>query len=177
MTSTKTHGGNTMIKITRPITQLVLIACLALPFAACKKEEAPQQAVKAPLTAPTTDDAAAWREYISDVVTRNMEGISNQPYVYLLPGESTEDFDGLYERMLDKARSDVSRGIIRGNLLAYASPSSAKMADIVVESFSTVTPDTMQGVKVIFIGAVADDARVRAAVAPAGVDYVFVEAK
>jgi hypothetical protein len=129
------------------------------------------------MTAPTTDDAAQWRLYVSDVVTRNMEGIQNQPYVYLLPGESTEDFDGLYERMLDKARMDVARGIIKGNMLAYASPSSAKMADIVVESFSTVTPETMQGVKVLFIGAPADEARVRAAVAPAGVDFVFVEAK
>jgi hypothetical protein len=106
-----------------------------------------------------------------------MEGIQNQPYVYLLPGESTPDFEGLHERMLEKARTDVARGIIKGNMLAYASPSSAKMADIVVESFSTVTPDTMQGVRVLFIGAPADDARVRAAVEPAGVDYKFVEAK
>lgn len=166
-----------MIKLNRPITQLVLIACLTLPFAACKKEEAPQQVVRAPLSAPTSEDPAAWREYVSDVVTRNMGEITNQPYVYLLPAESTPDFDGLYERMLEKASTDVARGIIKGNMLAYASPSSARMADIVVESFSTVAPDTMQGVKVLFIGAAADDARVRAAVEPAGVEYVFIEAK
>lgn len=166
-----------MIKITRPITQLVLIACLVLPFAACKKEEAVAPVEQAPMTAPTTDDANEWRAYISDVVRRNMDGIQNQPYVYLLPAESTEDFEGLYERMLDKARSDVARGIIKGNMLAYASPSSAKMADIVVESFTTVTPDTMDGVRVLFIGDAVDNARVQAAVTPAGVDYKFVEAK
>ncbi|MGI8561488.1 MAG: hypothetical protein ACR2J7_08680 [Luteimonas sp.] len=165
------------MKLTRPITRLMLVACLTLPFAACQKEEAPAPVVKAPLTAPTTDDPAQWREYVSDVVTRNMEGIQNQPYVYLLPGESTPDFEGLHERMLEKAQTDVARGIIKGNMLAYASPSSAKMADIVAQSFSTVTPDTMQGVRVLFIGAPADDARVRAAVEPAGVDYKFVEAK
>jgi hypothetical protein len=166
-----------MMKLTRPIARLLLVACLTLPFAACKKEEAPAPVVRAPMAAPTTDDPAQWRLYVSDVVTRNMEGIQNQPYVYLLPGEDTEDFAGLYERMLDKARMDVARGIVRGNMLAYASPSSAKMADIVVESFGTVTADTMQGVKVLFIGDPADEARVRAAVAPAGVDFVFVEAK
>lgn len=161
----------------RPMTQLVLVACLALPFAACKKDEAPPPPAKAALTAPATDDPAAWRDYVSDVVTRNMEGIQNQPYVYLLPGESTPDFEGLHERLLDKAKTDVARGIIKGNMLAYASPSSAKMADIVVESFAGVTPGTMDGVKVLFIGAPADDARVRAAVGPAGVNYVFIEAK
>lgn len=166
-----------MMTLNRSITRLLLAACLMLPFAACQKEEEPAPVARAQLTAPTTDDAAQWRLYVSDVVTRNMEGIQNQPYVYLLPGESTEDFDGLYERMLEKAQTDVARGIVRGNMLAYASPSSAKMADIVVESFSTVTADTMKGVRVLFIGEAADEARVRAAVEPAGVDFVFIEAK
>jgi hypothetical protein len=35
----------------------------------------------------------------------------------------------------------------------------------------------MKGVRVVFIGDAADGERVKAAVAPAGVDYVFVEAK
>lgn len=162
----------------KTITRLMLTACLVLPLlAACQKEEAAPVVEKAPMTAPTTDDPAAWRDYVSDVVTRNMEGISNQPYVYLLPAESTEGFEGLYERLLEKAKSDVARGIIKGNLLAYASPSSAKMADIVVDSFTTVTPDTMKGVRVLFIGDAADNARVQAAVAPAGVEYKFIEAK
>jgi hypothetical protein len=46
-----------------------------------------------------------------------------------------------------------------------------------VESFKTVEPNSMKGVKVLFIGKAADNDRVKAAVAPAGVDYVFVEAK
>ena len=35
----------------------------------------------------------------------------------------------------------------------------------------------MKGVKVLFIGDAADSERVKAAVAPSGVNYVFVEAK
>lgn len=156
--------------------RLLLIACLTLPFAACKKEE-PKEAVKAPLSAPTSDDAAAWRAYVSDVVTRNMGSITNQPFVYLLPGESTPDFQGSYDRLLEKAKADVSRGIIEGNLLAYASPASAKMADIVIESFKDIQPNSMKGVKLLFIGKPEDNERVRAAVAPAGIDYTFIEAK
>jgi hypothetical protein len=160
--------------------RLMLTACLALPLlAACKKEEAPVAVVAAPLTAPTTADDASWRSYVSDVVTRNMEGIANQPYVYYLPAASGDEAAdaGNYERLHEKAKNDVARGIVRGNMLAYASSDSTKMADIVVDSFAEVAPDTMKGVRVVFIGNAADKDRVAAAVAPAGVDFVFVEAK
>jgi hypothetical protein len=157
--------------------QALLVACLVLPFAACKKEEAPKETVQAPLVAPTGDDIAAWRTYVTDAVSRNMGNVSNQPYVYLLPGEDSEDFEGSYERLAEKAETDVARGIIAGNMLAYASPASAKMADIVIASFKDVPADTMKGVRVLFIGDAADNERVKAAVSPAGVTYVFIEAK
>ena len=51
------------------------------------------------------------------------------------------------------------------------------MADLVVASFQGVQPDAMKGVRVLFIGAPADNERVKAVVAPTGVDYVFIEAK
>ena len=72
----------------KTMTRVILIALLVLPFAACKKAEAPQAAVKAPMSAPTTNDRQAWVDYLNDVVPRNMTGIANQPYVYLLPGTS-----------------------------------------------------------------------------------------
>ena len=161
----------------KTLFRLMLIACLVLPFAACKKHEAPVAAVKAPLNAPANDDHQAWVDYISDVVQRNMGGIQNQPFVYMLPSESVPDFADQYGRLLEKAQADVARGIIEGNMLAYGGPASAKTADMIVESFKTVPPGTMKGVKVLFIGKAADNERVKAAVAPAGVDYVFVEAK
>ena len=157
--------------------RLMLIACLVLPFAACKKEEAPVEAVKAPLAAPTTDDRQAWMAYLSDVVNRNMDGIQNPPFVYMVPSEALPDFADQYERLLEKAKMDVARGIIAGNLLAYGGHSSAKVGDLVVESFKDVQPSSMKGVKVLFIGQAADNERVQAAVTPAGVDYKFVEAK
>jgi hypothetical protein len=159
----------------KTMTRLILIACLVLPFAACKKQEAPQAVVKAPMSAPTTDDRQAWVAYLNDVVPRNMTGIANQPYVYLLPGESAADFQDQYDRLLEKAQSDVARGIIAGNLLAYASPASAKMADMVIAAFDGVPADSMKNVRVLFIGKPADSDRVKAAVSPAGVEYVFVD--
>lgn len=161
-----------MIKI---MIRLLVIACLVLPFAACKKQEAPKEAVKPPMSAPKTDDRQAWVDYLNDVVPRHLAGIPNQPYVYLLPGESATDFEDQYDRMLEKAQSDVARGIISGNLLAYASPASAKMGDLVIAAFNGVPAESMKGVRVVFIGKAADSDRVKAAVAPAGVEYVFVD--
>ena len=161
------------------IVRLLLIAAITVPFAACKKEDDAPKAAKAALTAPANDDSAAWKAYVVDVVGRNMEGVTNQPFLYLLPAESSADFQGSYDRLLDKAKSDISRGILGCNLLAYssASPSSAKAADMVVTAFESVKPGKLKGVKLLFIGNPEDSERVKAAVAPSGVNYVFVETK
>lgn len=159
----------------KTVTRLLMIACLVLPFMACKKHEAPKAVEKPAMSAPKTDDRQAWVDYLNDVVPRHLTGIPNQPYVYLLPGESAPDFQDQYQRMLDKAQSDVARGIISGNMLAYASPASAKMGDLVIAAFNGVPADSMKGVRVLFIGKAADSERVQAAVAPAGVEYVFVD--
>jgi hypothetical protein len=159
-------------------TRLLLAACLVLPFAACKKEEAALvDAAPAPLVAPAKGDDAAWRTYLSEVVMRNMGEITNQPFLYYLPTQADPEFQAKYDRQLEQARNAIARGIVGGNLIAFGSPESAKMADIAVASFTGVPADTMKKVKIIFIGDAADSLRVRAVVVPSGADYVFVEAK
>jgi hypothetical protein len=158
-------------------TRLLLAACLVLSFAACKKEEAPVKVEAAPLTKPAGEDVAAWQPYVEDVVKRNMEGVNSSPYIYFLTGESSPDFQGEYDRMLEKVQTDLGRGIMEGTMLAFASPASAKVADIAVAGFSEVAPASMNGVKVLFLGDAADSARVEAAVAPSGATYKFVEAR
>ena len=159
------------------MTRMLVIACLALPFAACKKEEAPKAVEAAPLTAPTTDDVAAWRAYVTDVAKRNMDGITNSPYVYFLPSETSEGFGGDYQRLLEKVEGDLGRGIIEGNMLVFASPSFTKEAEMIETAFKPVPAGSMKGVKVVYIGTPIDGERVKAAVTPAGVNYIFVEAK
>ena len=155
---------------------LALATCLVLPLAACNKDKV-EQVEAAPVPAPTTDDKAAWQAYLNDQVPRHMEGITAQPYVYRVPANDNPDDPEEYNRLLDKARMDVARGIVKGNILAYAGLDPAKTADLMVTAFEGVVPDTMKGVRVVYIGDAANSERVRAAVEPAGVEYVFVEAK
>ena len=156
---------------------VALLALFAFGLAACKQEEAPKAAAAAAVTAPKDGNENAWQTYASDVVKRNMDGVTNSPYVYFLPADSAADFQGQYDAQLDKVKTDITRGILEGNMLAFVSPASAKMADLVTAAFTGIEPNTMKGVKVLFIGQAADSERVKAAVAPAGVNYVFVEAK
>ena len=170
-----TDGGIAM----KTTTNLLLVLCLGLSLAACKKEEAkPAAAPKAAMSAPTANDSKSWGAYLQDVVPRNMQGISNQPFVYLLAGDgASAEFKGNYERLMDKATTDIQRGVLPGNLLVYASPASDRMADFVTEVYRAAQPNSMKGSRVLFIGKPADSERVRAAVAASGVEYVFVEAK
>ena len=162
-------------------TRLLLIALLSLPLlAACQKEEAPAvdpSAAKAPLTRPATNDDAEWGAYLSDVVTRNMGDITRSPYLYYLPASGTPGFEGARARLQEEVEVAMQRGIVEGNLVACGSPESAMRADIITRAFAQVDPGSMDGVRVLFIGDAADDARVKAAVAPAGVVYQFIEAK
>ena len=159
-------------------TRLLLIACLSMPLlAACNKQEEKTAAVaEAPLAAPTTNDSAAWDTYLTEVVKRNIEGATNV-YLYTLPDPAGADFQGEYDRQLEKATGDVARGGVDGTLLAFGSQNSAKSADLAIASFAQAQPGTMKGVRVMFIGAQADSDRVKAAVEPSGAKYEFIEAK
>ncbi|GAB3090609.1 hypothetical protein [Lysobacter terrae] len=159
-------------------TRLLLAACLALPFlGACKKQEAVQETAKAPVAMPAAaTDENAWNAYLTDVVTRNLDNATST-YVYTLPADSSPDFQGAYDRQLEKAEADMSRGGVEGTLLAFGGPNSAKSADLAVAAFAKAMPDAMKGVKVLFIGTQADSDRVKAAVDPSGASYKFVEAK
>jgi hypothetical protein len=159
----------------------LMIAMLALSLAACQDsdDEAADEAVAtapAPLAAPTTDDDAAWGDYLTEVVRRNLGNVTNSPFLYYLPAESTPGFDGEYERLLEKAEVDIARGILSGNMLAFGSPASSRMADLIIAAFDEVDPGSMEGVRVLFIGDAADNQRVQEALAPSGVTYQFVEA-
>ena len=163
-------------------TRSLLLASLLLSplvLSACKKEApvADQAAEAKVLVAPAKDDDAGWKAYLPAVVQENMGTITNSPFLYYLPPESDPDFEAKFGRQVDAATLAMSRGVQKGNLLAFGSPASAKMADLILVAFADVPPDTLKGVRILFIGEAVDNERVQAALAPTGAEYVFVEAK
>ena len=163
-------------------TRSLLLASLLLSplvLTACKKEApvADQAAEAKVLVAPAKDDDAGWKAYLPAVVQENMGTITNSPFLYYLPPESDPDFEAKFGRQVDAATLAMSRGVQKGNLLAFGSPASAKMADLMLVAFADVPPDTLKGVRILFIGDAVDNERVQAALAPTGAEYVFIEAK
>ncbi len=168
------HNHRMGVSLMKSMNRWILLACLVLPFAACKKEEA-VVVEAAPVAVPTTDDKAAWGAYLQDQVPRHMEGITATPFIYRVPSVVNPEDPTEFERLKEKAEIDIARGIVKGNLLAYAGLDPARTADLAVAAFHGVPANTMAGVRVVYIGDAANSERVKAAVSPAGVDYVFVE--
>ncbi len=159
--------------------RVLLIASMALGFTACKKEEAPAPTADAAaaLAAPAKDDDAGWKKYLQEVALQNMGNVTNAPFLYYLPPESDPEFQAKYERQVEGATTAISRGIQPGNMVAFGSSASSKMADLINAAFKDVQADSMKGVRVVFIGEAADNARVQVIIKPTGADYIFVEAK
>ena len=163
----------------KSIRLVPILAALALlfVFSGCKKEEA-AAVVDAPKHAPTslTDDAG-WKAYFQDVISRNSQGVTDRSSAYYLPPPGGADYEGMYTRQQQGVSDTVARGVLPGNMLAFMSPDSTKMADLVVASFKNPSAGSMKGVIILFVGKAEDNERVKAAVTPTGATYRFVEAK
>ena len=154
---------------------------LALAFTAligCGKKEEKKKTEEAVVLAVPADssDDQAWKLYLVGVAKKNMEGMRNSPYMYYLPASAGPESEE-YTRQLDNVVGVVGRGVLPGNMLAFGSPQSGPMADLVVEAFTDIDPGSMKDVRVLFVGAAADAERVKAAVEPSGAVFVFHEAK
>lgn len=145
-----------------------------LALGACKKAEAPAPAL-VELKAPDNADSLAWRMYMTEVVKRHMDGVSESPFMYFLPSADSEDFQGLYDRQLENIAAVVSRTVLPGNMLAFGSPDPAKMADLIEAAFQGAPADSMKDVRVLFIGTPEQGERVRAAVELTGAVFVLHE--
>ena len=162
------------------ILRIAAIALTLVAITACnKKEEAAAPVAAAPvvLTAPAAGDNQAWKLYLVNVAKQNMEGIRNSPYMYYLPAATAADFEDQYTRQLDNVSDTVARGVLPGNMLAFGSPESTRMGDLIVEAFKSAEPASMKDVRVLFIGGAADSERAKAAIEPSGATFVFFEAK
>jgi hypothetical protein len=122
-------------------------------------------------------DLEGWKKYLKVTVQKNMEGIRQSPYMYFVPAIVDEETQRQYDAQLTTVQDTLGRGVLPGNMIAFGSPDSAKLGDLVVEAFKFAGAGSLKGVRVLYIGAPADQQRVRDAVAVSEGEFVFVEAK
>ena len=162
----------------------LLLLALCFGLSACESPDDSETAKKpkevAVLTAPKTANDGEWKLYLQQVVSQNMGGVTDRVFPYYLPADSAvvqADGKSQYDRQSENVTTVVSRTVLPGNMLAFGSPDSPKMADLIVSAFSGAKPDALKGSQVLFIGKAEDSARVQPAVEAAGAKYIFVEAK
>ena len=118
--------------------RVLLAASMVLAVTACKKEDAPVVEAQQALVAPAKDDDAGWRKYLQAVAVQNMGNITNNPFLYYLVPESDPEFADKYGRQVEAATTTISRGVSPGNMLAFGSSASSKMADLIETAFKGV---------------------------------------
>ena len=164
--------------------KFVLIAAIALTaglvLGGCSQgsdqdQQATQQAQA--ITKPTSiTDAKGWNAYLGQLVQKNLQGMAaQQPYAYLVTPGQTDDDKAQNDRQLQNVQDAVDRGVLPGNLMAFAGPVSATTADLLVAAFKDAKPGTFKGVIVVFIGDKADEQRVADVVNPTGATFRFVQ--
>ncbi|MEZ5439036.1 MAG: hypothetical protein R3F22_06730 [Lysobacteraceae bacterium] len=122
-------------------------------------------------------DKKAWGKYMSSVMKENMSRIRGRPTAYFLVSSQDPEFEGKLEGMREQVGGFLARGVVPRSLIAFASPESTALADLMVEEFEATQAGTLRDVRILFIGAAEDEERVRAAVEPTGAEFVFHEAK
>jgi len=132
-----------------------------------------------PVPMPTdATDKKAWQTYLGKVVMNNMTGVkTNQPYMYFVPSGDAPETQDARKSQLENVSGTVSRGVLPGNMLAFGGPDSKLTGDLVVEAFKSASDGSFKGVVVLFVGAAADQDRVKEALAKSGADFRFVEMK
>ena len=123
-----------------------MIASFALAFTACKKEEAaPVAEAQQALVAPDANDDAGWKNYLQAVAVQNMGNITNSPFLYYLLAGVRSGVRRQVRAPGRKRHQAVARGIQPGNMLAFGSSASSKMADMIQAVFKDVPAGLDEG--------------------------------
>ena len=170
--------------MTRFPTALLLLAAM-FGLSACETSEQDVETAKktetaAAIATPTTSDDKLWKPYLAQQIGKHMDVVSDRLFSYYLPADNaTVEADGRtkYDRLSEGVTAAISRTVLPGNLLAFGSPDSKRMADMIVSAFSGAKPDALKGSHVLFIGKAEDSARIQPLVEASGAKYIFEEVK
>lgn len=165
------------------ILPLAVAVASTFVLSACDKaaDTTAQTAAAVVETVPLPTDAtdtAAWKKYLANVVTNNMQGVTTtRPYMYYIPGG--EDDKALDDRsnQLENVRGVVGRGVLPGNMMAFGGPDSKITADFVIEAFQSAQSGSFKDVVVLVIGTPEDTTRVKEALTPSGANVRAAELK
>jgi len=177
------------------IAAITLLGTLSL--SACNNNQSNAPATQAKVSKPTDpNDIKAWQTYLSQVVEDNIGDITNTPYAYFVPDvpvqvaaagasagkagaaavpASASSAEETLGRVQDQLNDVVQATVLPGNMVAAGGPNSATTAQVLENAFKQASPGSFKGVVVLFVGDKADEAAVKAAIAPSGATFKFAQ--
>jgi ABC-type phosphate/phosphonate transport system substrate-binding protein len=166
----------------RKFALIVAVALAAtVSLSACNKQQDDDQQASQPAATqqapkPTDpNDTKGWNAYLSDLVQKNLQGMTaGQPFAYLVDAGDSDTAKANNDRQLSNVHDSVARGVLPGNLMAFAGANSGKTADLTVAAFKDAKPGSLKDVIVLFIGDKADEQRVSDTIKPTGATFHFV---
>src|ERR1700754_2366249 len=131
----------------------------------------PKQGQPAVIKPASPTDRSGWGAYLGRLVQQNSQGLTaNRSFLYLTP------FKAVGRQAEQDLLSDLaSRGVLPGNLLAFAGPDSGATRAIVVNALKDVHTGWAAGSILIFIGSVKDKDEVFAALHASGATLRFLD--
>ena len=170
------------IRILSLATFAALVLCACGPSDEDKQKAAvaaaaAEDAKPVPMPAAAADKTV-WQTYLSKTVKQHMQGVkTNHPYLYFIPAGDGADVVAARKNQLGNVSVTVARGVLPGNMMAFGGPDSKVTADLIGEAFKDGQDGAFKGVVVLFVGAAADQDRVKDAIAKSGAEFRFVEMK
>ena len=166
-------------------TLILLLFASVLGLSACTTPEgegdtSKKSSVAAQLPAPSNSDDKLWKPYLAQQINKHMDVVTDRQISYYLPADNaTVEADGRtkFDRLSEGVTAAVSRTVLPGNLLAFGSPDSKRMADLILSAFSGAKPNALKGSYVLFIGKAEDSARIQPSIEASGAKYIFEEVK
>ncbi|TAN05245.1 MAG: hypothetical protein EPN38_11485 [Rhodanobacteraceae bacterium] len=147
-----------------------------LSLSACQKSNQGETTATAKAERPSSaTDIKGWQAYLTQIVEANMGDITNQPYVYFVPGAADPATNATVGRVQGQLNDVVAATVLPGNMVAAGGPVSATTAMLMENAFKNAAKGSFKGVVVLFIGDKADEAAVRAAVEPSGATFKFAQ--
>lgn len=145
----------------------MIVWCALIGLVACGGGEGDAPKQDAAVTAPKGSDKQEWTKFVTAAIKPHYkQGTTQRVWNYLIL--SGED----HTQKLEVLTKAVASGLQPGQLFVYAGPDAA-VGDFVVEGFKAAKPDTLAKSELLFVGPRADEARVRAAVEPSGMTFLF----
>lgn len=129
--------------------------------------------VKAVVLVPPSNpqDVSSWEAFIHRVVRSRIKDSNIHPYSYLVPGGSDRSDAQRREGEIAAIRAAVENASVPGNMIVVAGPDSAKTSQVLVSAFGHVPEDSLQGLRVMYIGAATAAGPARKAVKASGAKF------